>query len=531
MVVSSGDLGDVPRERIDALLEAIAEITTELDLEPLLARVGEVAARLVGARSAALGVVGSDGLLTQFVTGAPVEDWEDRGGSPPPGHRLLDELVREPAPLRLSDLRWHPSSQEFPLHFPPTASSLGVPLRVGDRVFGHLYLTEKRTGDFDADDEALVTALARVVGIAVHNAHLYAAIGRRARAAAAAAEITTVLLAGAEPEKVLELAAGRAGDLVDAEVGLIALMHGERLVVEVSWGPAAQGAPGSLSPEGPVGTALAGGRPRSFAPGELAHVWPGHEIGPAVAVPLGNGVCLAARTLAAPAFTAEHVAELAAFAEQATVALELAHRRRDAERLSVYADRERIARDLHDLVIQRLFATGMELEGAARLVTDPLAHERVRTAVGDLDQTIREIRSAIYALNNIPYLETKSARARLLDVIDGSEALLGFAPSLRISGMLDVSVPAELAEHLVAVVREGLTNVARHASASRVSVDVEARDQLRVTVVDDGVGIPSAGRRSGLRNLEERALLVGGSFAVRPGPTGGTELVWQAPLS
>jgi signal transduction histidine kinase len=529
MTVETGAV--VPRERMEGLLAAVATISSDLDLQVVLRRIAEAAADLVDARYAALGVIGADGMLAQFVTVGVDEEAAAEIGPLPHGLGILGELIRHPVPLRLEDLSAHASSHGFPPNHPPMTSFLGVPIRVRDRVFGNLYLTDKRSGDFDRADEDLLLGLAAAVGITVENARLFERSQRRERAAAATAEITTSLLSGAEPETVLELAAERAGDLVAADLGVIALQHGDRLLVEVSWGPGSSAPTGMLTRQGPVGAVLESGQACVFEPGELDHVWPGVPLGQAVAVPLGAGVCVAARKQPGPPFSTEEVVELTAFAAQATVALELAQRRRDAERLSVYADRDRIARDLHDLVIQRLFATGMQLEGVVRQIGDPIAQDRVRHAVDDLDQTIREIRSTIYALNHAPHLESISLRVKLLEVVDAAEESLGYPPSVRLSGLLDTTVPHAVAEHVVCVLREALSNVARHAHATTVSVEVEAFDDVVVRVVDDGVGLSDEGRRSGLRNLLERAELVGGRFEVVRGALVGTELRWQAPLS
>jgi signal transduction histidine kinase len=521
---------EVQQDRMKGLLEAVTTISGELDLQVVLRRIAEAAAVLVDARYAALGVIGSDGGLAQFVTVGLDEEQALLIGPLPHGHGLLGELIRRPEPLRLPDLQAHPSSYGFPPHHPPMTSFLGVPIRVRGRVFGNLYLTDKRSGEFDETDEGLALGLAAAVGITVENARLFERSQRRERAAAATAEITTSLLSGAEPETVLELVAERAGDLVDADLGLIALQHGGRLLIEVSWGPGASAPTGSLTLDGPVGAALDSAEPSVIDGGQLSHVWPGLALGAAVAVPLGPGVCVAARKAPGLPFTTEELAELSSFAAQATVALELAQRRRDAERLSVYDDRDRIARDLHDLVIQRLFATGMQLEGAVRLIADPVPHGRVRQAVDDLDQTIREIRSTIYGLSHDPHMASVSLRVRVLDVVDAAEEVLGFAPSLRLSGLLDTTVPARLADHVLSVLREALSNVARHAKASRVSVEIEAFEDVAVRVVDDGVGISGDGSRSGLKNLAERAELAGGQFTAARGASGGTQLLWSAPL-
>jgi signal transduction histidine kinase len=519
---------NVWRTRMEGLLAAVATISSELDLQVVLRRITEAAAELVDARYAALGVIGPDGDLVQFVTVGLDDQQVALIGPLPHGLGLLGELIRHPAALRLHDLTDHAASYGFPANHPPMTSFLGVPVRVRGKVFGNLYLTDKRSGDFDAADEELVLGLAAAVGITVENARLYERSRRRERAAAATAEITTSLLSGAEPETVLELAAERAGDLIAADLGVIALLHHDRLLMEVSWGPIVP--TGTLTPEGPLGSILARGEPCVVEPDALGHVWPGVVLAAAVAVPLGPGVCVAARRAPGLPFSAEEVAELSSFAAQATVALELAQRRRDAERTSVYADRDRIARDLHDLVIQRLFATGMQLEGVLRQIVDPGPHGRVRQAVDDLDETIREIRSSIYALSHDQHLESASLRVRLLDVVDAAEGLLGFPPTLRLSGLLDTTVPAETAEHLTSVLREALSNVAKHAQASHVTVEVEAFDDLVVRVVDDGKGLAPGGRRSGLGNLQDRAELLGGTFEAVPGAVRGTALTWRVPL-
>jgi len=516
---------------MDGLLVAVAAVASELDLQSVLRRIAEVATELVDARYSAVGVIAPDGTLSQFVTVGLDSETAERIGPLPRGLGILGELIRHPVPLRLTDLKSHPASYGFPPNHPPMGSFLGVPIRVRERVFGNLYLTDKREGDFDADDERLVLGLAAVAGIAVENARLFERSYRRERSAAATAEITSNLLSGADPETVLELVAERASDLMGADLGLIALLHGERLLVEASWGPGPDAPSGVLAPDGPIGQVLVTGTPRTFDLDGLRHVWPEVTLGGAVGIPLGKGVCVAARKAPGLPFTEEEVGELTAFAQQATVALELAQRRRDVERLSVFADRDRIARDLHDLVIQRLFATGMQLQSVVPQLEDGTEKSRVRQAVDDLDETIREIRGAIYALGHDDIAGATSLRVRLLEVLDGAEEVLGFAPAVRLSGLLDTRVPAPVAGHLVSVLREALSNTARHAGASRVDIEVEAYDELVLRVVDDGVGLPEGGWRSGLRNMAERAELLGGGLHAGRAPVSGTELIWRVPLS
>jgi signal transduction histidine kinase len=221
---------------------------------------------------------------------------------------------------------------------------------------------------------------------------------------------------------------------------------------------------------------------------------------------------------------------LTSFAAQAGVGLELASRRRDAERLAVYEDRDRIARDLHDLVIQRLYATGMSLEGVSARMGESENGRRISSAVDALDETIKEIRSAIFSLHSRPAAAETGLRARILDVVDEASGALGFAPALRMSGSLDGDVPADAGEHLLSALREALSNAARHAQAGKVDVTVEVGQELILLVRDDGVGMKEPERRSGLANLAERARLLGGTLRTGPGDGGGTKLEWRVPL-
>lgn len=528
------------RDRVHALLEAVLAVGSDLDLQTVLRRITEAASTLAGARYAALGVIGDDGQLSQFLTVGVDDEARARIGSLPHGRGVLGLLIRDPHPRRIDDLSADPSSYGFPPNHPPMRTFLGVPIRVRGEVFGNLYLTEKAGGTpFDEEDEAVVLALAAAAGVAIENARLYDSARRREGWLRASADISTRLLAGAEPEEVLHLVASRAREITGATTSFVALPSAPgRLLVEVADGAEADALAGTVLDvdRTPCGQVLRDGTPVLLA-GEAASAALGpQQVGSALLVPLGTagaarGVLSLTTPLGHPPVTAVAVEELTTFAAQATVALEVAERRRDAERLVVFEDRDRIARDLHDLVIQRLFATGMQLESAARLVERPEAASRVRRAVDDLDTTIREIRSTIYALTSEPDQERASLRSRLFEVVDAGAEQLGRAPAVRLSGLVDTSVPDDVAEHLLAVLREALSNAARHAHASKVEVVLEVGDDVLLTVRDDGRGLPAdVERRSGLANLAERAAAVGGTFAAGPGPTGGTELVWRAPL-
>jgi len=525
------------RDRVHRLLEAVLSIGGDLDLQAVLRRIAEVAASLADAEYAALGVISADGRgLAQFLVVGIDDEQAARIGSLPAGHGVLGLLIREPHPLRLAELADHPVSFGFPPGHPPMHTFLGVPIRVRDAVFGNLYLTEKRGGgQFDEDDETIVLALATAAGVAIQNARLYTESRMRERWLEATSEVSTALLSGTDPEDVLSLVAARARQVTGASLAFVALPVGaDRMLVEVADGEAAELAYGRLLERSgtPLGEALVAGEPRLL--GSTALPWLSAP-GDGLAVPLGRpgedrGVLVL--TGLPPGDTALAVQALGSFAAQAAVALELAERRRDAERFAVFEDRDRIARDLHDLVIQRLFATGMQLQGAARLIGEhpQEADVRVRRAVDDLDGTIRELRSTIYGLQ-APHDQPSSLRALLLQVVDAGVEQLGFTPSLRLDGLLDTIVPVEVSEHLLAALRESLSNAARHASATTVEILVAARDgELLLEVTDNGVGLPAEGRRSGLANLAARAAALGGGLDLSSETGKGTCVRWSVPL-
>ena len=528
------------RDRVHALLQAVLAVGSDLDLQTVLRRITEAASTLVDARYGALGVIGSDGTLSQFVTVGIDPEAHALIGALPRGHGILGVLIRDPHALRLDDIGQDDAAYGFPPHHPPMSSFLGVPIRIRDEVFGNLYLTEKRGGaPFDEEDETVVLALAAAAGVAITNARAYDAARRRERWLRASGEVSTQLLAGAESEQVLSLVAASAREITRSTTAFIALPGpGVGLLIEVADGDGADQLVGlTLSTEGsPWGRVVTEDLPLLLSGAQLAGVPGNRPVGSALLVPLGvpgggRGVLALVCPLEGMSLADVAVEELTTFAAQAAVGLEVAERRRDAERLVVFEDRYRIARDLHDLVIQRLFATGMQLEGAARLIDSPEAVGRVRRSVDELDTTIREIRSTIYALTTDPSGHHSSLRSRVFDVVDSCVEQLGLTPAVRLSGLVDTSVPPDVAEHLLAVLREALSNAARHASADAVDVVLEVSDDVLLLVRDDGRGMPEqAIRKSGLANLAQRATDVGGSFAVGPGPAGGTELTWRAPL-
>jgi signal transduction histidine kinase len=533
------------RDRVNALFEAVIAVGTNLDIEVVLREIVEAAVNLVGARYGAMGVIGEAGRLAEFIPVglgeeeiAGIHHW-------PEGRGLLGALITDPKPMRIADLGKHSLSSGFPEGHPPMRSFLGVPIRVRDEVYGNLYMTEKKAGgEFDEEDEALLLALAAAAGVAIENARLYDEARRQQRWMTASAEVTRMLLSGAALADALELITTMSLEMSGADLVVLALPTWDRAALQIDHaaGTGAQEALGLVLPAetSASGQVLASGELMSFddfAHDERVASAARHHmnLGPAVVVPLGTadnarGVLTAGRIPGSLPLPPAGVDMLVTFATQAAIALELAEHRAQAERVAVFEDRDRIARDLHDLVIQRLYATGMSLQGTVSMIAVPDAAGRVSRAVDALDETIREIRSSIFALQARPEIALPGLRVRVLAVADEMTQMLGFPPALQLTGRLD-DVPEDAAEQLLSALREALSNVARHAGASKVDVSVRAAGELSLCVVDNGSGLKDTSRRSGLGNLEQRAASLGGSMNVEPAAGGGTALSWQVPLA
>jgi len=528
------------RGRMQGLLDAVLAVASGLELEATLRRIVQAAVDLVDARYGALGVLAPTGSISRFIYVGLDEQTRAKMGPLPQGKGLLGQLILGERPLRLAELSTHDASVGFPPHHPPMRSFLGMPVRVGDAVFGNLYLTEKNgDGQFTADDEILVEALAAAAGIAVHNADLYEQGRLRQQWLEASAEIRNELLSGASEDDALGLIAQRTLELTMSDATLLVLGPDPRdgdFVVRAQHGPEEPG-PRRLDGRDPLLLEVVESRTAVLAgsPGDLLAGGSRAVYGSTVAVPLYAhdvviGVLVALREDGRHPFYAGEVPLLISFAEQATLALELGEKHRSQRRLDMLADRDRIARDLHDHVIQRLFATGLQLQGTLRRSTDPAIQHQIQLRLDELDETVQQIRTAIFDLHTAGDGAQGGLRRQLLDTAATAAAGSGLSPSVRMSGAVDTLVAPGVGAHAVAVVREAVSNAVRHGSATAVTVTVDVTHDLLIDVVDNGIGIDPSAARSGLRNLEERARQCAGTLTVRAEPLGGTRLSWRVPL-
>ncbi|MFF1709910.1 GAF domain-containing sensor histidine kinase [Streptomyces sp. NPDC058268] len=538
--------------RVPQLLEAMRSVGAGLELHTTLDRICETAAELADAHYAAIGVVSEDGKgLSDFVYTGIDAVTAERIGHLPDGHKgLLGALIHQPETLRLADLSADPRSCGFPAHHPPMRTFLGVPIRVQGEIFGNLYLTEKRGGaDFNEYDVHMVRVLATEAGIAIGNARLYEAAMQRERWIDGSVAVTTALLSGSDAEEALAVVAEQARHLADSAAGIVLLPdeEGGMEIVAVSSDEPSGVLGVVIPPESRIITDLLAGDSvflddAATDPRVMTDLARGY--GPVMMLPLQSdgrvmGTLVTPRARGARPFSETERTLATQFASQAALALMMAEAQRDRERLAVYEDRDRIARDLHDLVIQRLFATGMMLESAQRRSIVPEVQTGVGKAVDELDVTIQEIRTAIFALQQGPAEAPSGLRTRVLREINMAAVPLGFKPSHHFVGPVDTVVGELSGKNLIAALREALSNAFRHARADRIDVVVDAtvilpdgQQGVRLTVSDDGVGIAEGGRRSGLKNLKRRAESLGGDSWYGPGigeDGGGTAVVWQAP--
>ncbi|WP_020576611.1 GAF domain-containing protein [Actinopolymorpha alba] len=536
--------------RVHRLLDAVVSVASNLALPEVLQRIVRSACDLVGAQYGALGVIGPDRTLIEFNTTGFSDELRAKVGHLPTGKGILGLLINEPQPLRLHDLTRHPHSSGFPPNHPPMRSFLGVPVQVRGEAFGNLYLTEKiGGGDFTEEDEEVVVALAAAAGIAIDNARLYDVSRRRENWLLASTEITAHLLSGASPGETLDLIAERARAVASAELSMLALVdeQGGDLVLEAVAGPSAEQLRNERVPTAgtPLGDVLRTSRPYVFDGDAATLGWDDHgdrgallKGGSIMLVPLASGphmlgVLIVTRPEGQP-FDPSDMHMVTTFAGHAALALEFARAQEDRGRLAVFEDRDRIARDLHDHVIQRLFAVGLGLQGISRQVVRADLADRVSGYVRDLDTTIQEIRRTIFSLQERAG-DRRSLRGQVLEIAQDAATSLGFEPRVALEGPLDSAVPDAVRPEVLATLREALTNVVRHAHASQADVLIRAdivHRMFELHVTDNGIGIPAdPPRRSGLTNMAERALRLGGHLSIGPGPQNGTAVVWQIPLN
>lgn len=534
----------VTTERLGGLLDAVVALSSDLSLESLLERIVRQACLLVDAKYGALGVLGlhGDRRLTRFVTHGFTEAEIAAVGELPRGHGILGHIIDHPEPLRLENLGHHPATFGFPSDHPAMSTFLGVPIRIHDRIFGNLYLTEKQSpGGFTREDEEVAVALASAVGVVIENARLYDEAERQRRWLEAAAEITTALLGPISRDSALQLVADRARDVADADfVALLMPTDADDLEIRAVSGAAVHELIGESvgvfeSLAGEVArtqvtavvpdTAL---EPR-YTPATTP-LWP--DLGSVLILPLRSGDVTGALTVGWHEVLKTDRWELdpelpQRFAEQLALVLQVAQAQEDQARLAVFEDRDRIGRDLHDLVIQRLFAIGLMLDNTVRRVHVPDATTRLSSAIDEIDATIKDIRRTIFALSTDAV--TADLKASVERLLSHAALTLGFSPILEARGLIDGAIPDEVREHLLAVLNESLSNIVRHASATKVEVQIDVADDICLRVRDDGAGLRGREPGSGLTNMQARAELLGGRFVAEDRADGGLELTWAVP--
>lgn len=528
------------------LLEAGLTLASELSLPIVLQRIVDLATQVTDARFGALGVIGEDGQLTEFVTTGISARQRKEVGALPHGEGLLGYLIAHPQPVRVARIADHPASVGFPLHHPKMTSFLGAPVVAMGRVFGNIYLTEKRNAkEFNAEDETALVVLATQAGVAIANASLYEEMRQRERWLNALRPITSDILSGVAADSLLDRVADSARELANADLAIIVRTTetpDQLVVAAVSGDPP----PMLLGQSVPAGRSISGevmrtGRPLVFRDASAERrayppIMRAGRVGPAIFVPLhvggrATGTLMVANQKAGRMFSEQAISLVETFADQASVAIEYGRAQVDQQRLQLMDERERIAKELHDGIIQSLFAVGMGLQGTALVAGSPEVAARVEAAVGELDRVIRDLRNYIFGL-----------RPGILADRQLDQALreLGETVASRSGVAVEVAVDAETAaalsaqsHEIVQLTREALSNVTRHAQASRASVKLaRTRSNAVLTIEDDGVGFNPNGSShgNGLSNMRERASGLGGELQVKSARAKGTRLTVTVPL-
>lgn len=528
--------------RLRDLIRVNNDLTSNLDLETLLRTIVKIGTELIHAEYGAMGVIGDDQSMAQFITVGMDDETIARIGHLPEGKGLLGALIADPVPVRLPSIADDARSSGFPDHHPPMKSFLGVPIRVRDEVYGNLYLTDSRNGAFTSDDEELAQALAATAGIAIANARLFEDAVYRERWASALAETARRLMKDEEDEH-LGFLVERVKELADADLVCIGLATsaGGDIIVDRAVGVGADDLTGtSFSVDGTVtGEAVGSGRTVVVPDLRVLHEKSFDQdtvLGHAVIIPftIGDdraGILSLARLVGRPPFADRDLDMGSSFASHIGVSIDRAEARTIRRRVALLEDRSRIARDLHDHVIQRLFATGLSLQAvAAGLPPDPA--KGITEQIREIDASIAQIRQSIFALHRDSEVTSVSLRARVLEIVDRLEHQdeSSLRPRVTFLGPVDLMADASLTDDVTAVVSEALANIVRHADASKVDVVISAAaGRVTVEVTDDGVGPGASPRLSGLANLRSRANAHDGSFEILAGPSGGTQVVWSVP--
>ncbi|MDM4762071.1 GAF domain-containing protein [Galbitalea sp. SE-J8] len=523
--------------RLRALLRANQAVVEQLELTAVLRRIVDAAVELVGAQYGALGVISPLGGLEEFLHVGMSDELAERIGHLPEGHGLLGALIDDPSPIRIRHLAEDPRSVGFPRDHPPMDSFLGVPVRVGEEVFGNLYLTNRIGGPFTPEDEQLVASLAATAGFAIENARLFAETERRRAWAAAAADVTAAMLS-AEQDDALAILTEHVLELAEADTVAVIVDDGADLRVAASAGAGADLAGARVPRQGSLAAELiADARPALVddASGRARPLGDGRAIGPVLGVPFHaagspDGVLVVARASGRARFARSDLEMATDFAGRASIALELLRAKAAQQSMLLAEDRGRIARDLHDHVIQQLFGSGLELQSIAGSIESTEIARRLVPVVGRLDDAIAQIRTVIFALTPPTRSSRDGIRHRLIELASELASALPAAPSVSFAGPVDLAIAGDLADTVLAVAREALTNAAKHARADHTALSLTVTDDAVVLeIADDGVGIRSD-RRSGLANLEERAVRRGGSLTVATGES-GTTLTWIVPIT
>jgi signal transduction histidine kinase len=535
------------QERTRGLLEAVVAVAEDLGLESVLERVVASACDLLRARYGALGVIGEDGGLSHFITVGIDEDLASRIGPLPTGHGVLGLLITDPMPLRLHDLSRHPNAYGFPKHHPPMKSFLGVPVRVRDKVFGNLYLTEKDGGeDFTPEDEDLAVALAAAAGVAIENARLYEDARRRTSWLEACMDITGRMLDDGRPEGAsLDLIAERAMRESGAELALVLLPSAEQAGEYTVEGHAGRddGMANAAPVKGRVlsvaSTGIQGRNDGSSStvqdPWRLFPVDRAGQPGTLLAMDLSaqgdhQGILVLGRSSGKGAFSTTDVEMASVYGSHIALALALDRIHRLREQQVVFSDRDRIARDLHDLVIQRLFAAGLSIQSLRRFGAAPSVEGRINAITDELDTSIRDLRNTIYSLRATGD-DRELLSTRIMQTIQTGAKALTHAPHLTLTGAIDSLEDDVLVEHLLAVLTESLSNAVRHSGAETITVSVAVEDDaLTMELADDGCGFSETGSGNGLDNMVRRAAELNGSCIITSTPGKGTSLTWTVPL-